>query len=262
MDLSDDRGQMCGMMLADLGADVICVEPPDGNPARKLGPFADAEPGTEQSLFWWSYARGKRSIVLDRTTDEGRATLRKLAAAADMWIESEAPGALAAEGFGYEDLAELNPGLIYVSITAFGQDGPKAGWPATDLTLLAAGGPLWLTGDDDRAPVRIRVPQAFFHAAGESTVAALVALHERHRSGLGQHIDISAQQAVTLATQSDAVASQVGEAGAQRFAGGLKLGPIVVRFGYPASDGHVSITHLFGSTVGPATARLMACVHE
>ncbi|MCP3985260.1 MAG: CoA transferase, partial [bacterium] len=85
---------------------------------------------------------------------------------------------------------------------------------------------------------------------------------ERHRSGLGQHIDISAQQAVTLATQSDAVAAQLGEAGAQRFAGGLKVGPIVVRFGYPASDGHVSITHLFGSTVGPATARLMACVHE
>ncbi|MBW2243954.1 MAG: CoA transferase [Deltaproteobacteria bacterium] len=262
LDLSDDRGQMCGMMLADLGADVICVEPPDGNPARQLGPFADDEPGTEKSLFWWSYARGKRSVVLDRTTDEGHAALRKLAAAADVWIESEAPGALAAEGFGYEELAELNPGLVYVSITAFGQDGPKAGWPATDLTLLAAGGPLWLTGDDDRAPVRVRVPQAFFHAAGEATVAALVALHERHRSGLGQHVDISAQQAVTLATQSDSVATQVGEDGAKRCAGGLKVGPLVVRFGYPAVDGHVSITHLFGSTVGPATARLMACVHE
>jgi len=262
LDLSDDRGQMCGMMLADLGADVICVEPPDGNPARRLGPFADDEPGVERSLFWWSYARGKRSVVLDRTTDEGRAALRRLAAAADVWIESEAPGSLATEGFGYEDLAALNPGLVYVSITAFGQDGPKAHWPASDITILASAGPLWLTGDDDRAPVRIRVPQSFAHAAGEAAVAALVALRERHSSGLGQHVDISAQQAVTLATQSDSVATQVGEEGAKRCAGGLKVGPLVVRFGYPALDGHVSITHLFGSAFGPATARLMACVHE
>ncbi len=261
LDLSDDRGQLCGMVLADLGAEVLCIEPPGGSPARRVGPFADDEPGRNRSLFWWSYARGKQSLVLDRESEEGRAALLELAAAADVLIESETPGSLAGQGLGYEELAAVNPRLVYVSITPFGQDGPKAHWPATDLTVMAAGGPLWLTGDDDRAPVRVRVPQAFAHASAEAAVAALVALHEREHSGLGQHVDVSAQQAATIATQSDAVAEQVGEAGGIRCAGGLKTGPLVVRLVYPAADGHVSITHVFGSSIGPATARLMACVH-
>ena len=164
-------------------------------------------------------------------------------------------------GLGHDDLARLNPRLITVSITPFGQEGPKANWPASDLTVLAAGGPLWLTGEHDRAPSRVRVPQGYNNAGCEAASAALIALHEREVSGLGQHVDVSAQQAVTLATQSDIVADLVGVEGVGRYGGGMAVGPVVLRFVYPAADGHVAVTHVFGSTIGPATQRMMNCVH-
>jgi crotonobetainyl-CoA:carnitine CoA-transferase CaiB-like acyl-CoA transferase len=267
LDLSDERGQLCGMMLADLGADVVCIEPPGGSSARRLAPFAsDASDGqdVEGSLFWWSYARNKRSAVLDLEAEgEGeREKLRALALRADVLIESASPGALTELGLGHADLSVLNPGLITVSITPFGQDGPKAHWPASDLTVLAAGGPLWLTGDAGRPPTRVCVPQAFHHAACEAATAALIALHERRHSGRGQHVDVSAQQAVTIATQSDILAARVnpGNRGFSRSGGGSTSGTTVLRFVYPAADGYVSITHVFGSAVGPVTRRMMECV--
>ena len=269
LDLSDERGQLCGMMLADLGADVVCIEPPGGSSARRLAPFAsdspnnpDAPSEVESSLFWWSYARNKRSAVLDLQAEGDRERLRTLARHADILIESAAPGAMADLGLGHADLSALNPGLITVSITPFGQDGPKAHWPASDLTVLAAGGPLWLTGDAGRPPTRVCVPQAFHHAACEAATAALIALHERRRSGRGQHVDVSAQQAVTIATQSNIVAARVnpGNRGFSRSGGGSTTGTTVLRFVYPAADGYVSITHVFGSAVGPVTRRMMECI--
>ena len=188
--------------------------------------------------------------------------LLALAKTADFLIESFAPGEMARRGLGFARLAEVNPALIVVSITPFGQDGPKAGWAATDLTLLASGGPLALTGDEDRPPVRIAVPQAYLHAGAEAAVGALVAFHERLASGRGQHVDVSVQQAVTIATQANILADAVGAQTSTRSAGGVRAGPFRVRFAYPAKDGYVSITHLFGSTVGPATRRLMEWVHD
>ena len=140
IDLSNEMGILCGQMLADLGADVIQVEPPGGSSARQTGPWLDDVPGPERSLFWWAYARNKRSLVIDFDDPSEIEVLRQLATGADFWIESEQPGRLAAIGLGYEDLAALNPGLVYVSITPFGQTGPKAHWQATDLTQIAAGG--------------------------------------------------------------------------------------------------------------------------
>jgi len=260
LDLSDERGIVCGFMLGELGADVICVEPPGGSSARRRGPFAGDVRHPERSLFWWAYARNKRSLVLDVESSQHRETLLDLCASADVLVESRRPGDMDRLGLGYDELARVNPGLVYVSVTPFGQSGPKAGWAATDLTVLAAGGPLWLYGDDDRAPVRVSVPQAFAHAAAEGAAAALVALHERHRSGRGQHIDVSAQQAVTLATQSDVVSHPVGTSGTSRASGGARIGPMLLRLVFPAKDGHVSITYVFGSAIGPATARLMQTV--
>jgi crotonobetainyl-CoA:carnitine CoA-transferase CaiB-like acyl-CoA transferase len=273
LDLTDERGQLCGMMLADLGADVVCIEPPGGADARRLGPFAGgATPGAsqevsdaEKSLFWWAYARNKRSAVVDLETADGRAQFLDLADRADVVIESAAPGYMASLGLSRETLSQRNPALVTVSITPFGQDGPKANWPASDLTVLAAGGPLWLTGDQDRPPTHVRVSQGFHHAACEAAAAAMIALHERVRSGLGQHVDVSAQQAVTLATQSDAVAVRLGipgDTGASRSGGGGVVGPITFRFVYPAADGFVAITHMFGSAMGLATGRMMECVYE
>jgi len=252
---------IAGWMLAELGADVVAVEPVGGSPARRCGPYADDLRDREHALPWWAYARNKRSVVVDLGNEKGRVTLLDLARRADILIESEMPGVMPKLGLGYEDLAEVNPGLIYVSISPFGQTGPKAQWNASDLTVLAAGGPLWLTGDHDRPPVRVSVPQAFAHAGAEAASVALVALQERHRSGRGQHLDVSAQQAVTLATQSDIISAAVGDDQACRYGGGVVTGPIIVRFVYPAADGHVSITHVFGAAIGLATARLMQRVH-
>ncbi len=260
LDLSDERGILCGFVLGELGADVVCVEPPSGSRARQQGPFAGAVPDPERSLFWWAYARGKRSVVLDPGAPADRDALLRLVDGADVLVESRTPGEMERLGLGFEELARRNPGLVYVSVTPFGQTGPKAHWAASDLTVFAASGALWLMGDEDRPPVRISVPQAFLHAAAEAAAAALVALHERRRSGRGQHVDVSAQQAVALATQSDIVSAALRSAGGARTAGGGKIGELTLRFRYPARDGHVSITHLFGRAFGPASARLMEAV--
>jgi crotonobetainyl-CoA:carnitine CoA-transferase CaiB-like acyl-CoA transferase len=241
---------------------VIQIEPPSGAAARRLGPFAGGAADPERSLLWWAYARGKRGLVLDLDAEAGRRELRDLVRGADVLIESFAPGWLAARGLGPADLAAANPALVAVSITPFGLDGPKAAYAASDLSVLAAAGPLALTGDADRPPVRVAVPQAFLHAGAEAALGALVALHERSRSGLGQHVDVSAQQAATLASQAYLVAEAVGAPTCTRVAGGIQAGPLRIRFAFPAKDGFVSITHLFGSTIGPATRRLMEWVHE
>jgi crotonobetainyl-CoA:carnitine CoA-transferase CaiB-like acyl-CoA transferase len=261
LDLTNERGLLCGQMLADLGADVIAVEPPEGNSARRLGPFADDEADPERSLYWWAYARNKRSITLDLTTAEGRDRLLELAADADFLIESDVPGRMAELGLGYDDLAAANPSLVYVSISAFGQDGPKAGYAESDLIVSAAGGTVAMAGDVDRAPIRMSVPQAYLHAGAEAAGAALIAHYERQRSGLGQHVDVSAQQAVTQAMQSFDLAASVGEQPLQRVTGGVMLGPILLPLVWEAKDGHVSITFLFG-TLAPFAQRLMEWVHE
>src|SRR5262245_58269374 len=152
LDLTDERGLLCGQMLGDLGADVIQIEPPGGSPARRLGPFAGDVPHPDRSLAWWAYTRNKRSVTLDVTDPAGRDRLLELVRSAHFLIESETPGVRAVQRLDYEDLAVINPALIYVSITPFGQTGPRARWAASDLTVWAAGGPLILTGDSDRPP--------------------------------------------------------------------------------------------------------------
>ncbi len=262
LDLTTERGLLCGQILGDLGADVIKVEPPGGSPARRLGPFYQDEPHPDGSLYWWAYNRNKRSITLDIDTGEGKALLLRLAEGADFLIESDTPGFLAERGLGYDGLAAVNPALIYVSITPFGQDGPKAGYADSDLIVLAAGGPLVLNGDDDRPPVQVSVPQAYLHAGAEAAAAALIAHHERQRSGRGQHVDVSAQQAVSQATLGSPLNAPLGVGETERFSGGAKYGPFVMRWIYPAQDGYVTISLHFGTAMGPMTRRLMEYVCE
>jgi crotonobetainyl-CoA:carnitine CoA-transferase CaiB-like acyl-CoA transferase len=262
LDLTTERGLLCGQILGDLGADVIKVEPPEGSPARRIGPFYQDDPHLDSSLFWWAYNRNKRSITLDLTGDDGQAILRRLVESVHFFIESDTPGSLAKYGLGYDDLIAINSGLVYVSITPFGQDGPKANYADSDLVILAAGGPLVLAGDDDRSPVRVSVPQAYLHAGAEAAVAALIAHHERQRSGLGQHVDVSAQQAVAQATQSGILAAALNATEYERLSGGVKVGELIVRLTWPTQDGHVAILYLGGPAFGPFTRRLMEWIYE
>ena len=262
LDLTNHRGLLCGQMLGDLGADVIQVEPPGGSPARRIGPFLDDVPHPDRSLAWWAQTRNKRSVTLALDNAEGRVLFRRLVASAHFLIESDDPGTMAARGLGPETLLQENPHLVYVSITPFGQSGPKAAFADSDLILLAAGGPLLLMGDADRPPVRLPVPQAYLHAGAEAAVGAMIAHHERQRSGRGQHVDVSAQQAVALATQSYILCAAVGAPQVLRVAGGIRHGGFTLRFVFPARDGHVAVAFLFGSAIGPFARRLMEWVHD
>ncbi len=262
LDLTTERGLLCGQILADLGADVIKIEPPGGSSARKLGPFYQDQEDAENSLYWWAYNRNKRGVTLDITRSEGQDLLRRLARNAKFLIESDNPGSLAQYGLSYDELAADNPGLIYVSITPFGQDGPKASYADSDLIILASSGPLVITGDEDRPPVRLSLPQGYLHASAAAAPAALIALYESHRSNRGQHIDISAQQAAAQATQSTILSAPLNDAETRRMAGGAKMGPLEIRLLWPAKDGHVSIAYLFGSAFAHFTKRLMDWIYE
>ena len=263
LDFTDERGLLAGQILADLGADVIHIEPPGGSRARLRGPFVDDREDREGSLLWWAYARNQRSIVLDLEDADDRTLLSRLLATADFLIESESPGVMEARGLGYPNLKQAHPGLIYVSISPYGQSGPKASVPATDLTLAAASGFLFMTGDADRPPVRVgATDQAHLFAGVEAALGALVASQYRLRTGRGQWVDASTQQALNAATQSDALSAIVGDRYTTRSAGGLVYGGVRIRLLYPAKDGFVSIAFLFGATIGAGTARLMQVIHE
>jgi crotonobetainyl-CoA:carnitine CoA-transferase CaiB-like acyl-CoA transferase len=204
-------------------------------------------------------------VVLDLEADDGKVALRRLVEGADVLVESAGPGVMDRMGLGYESLAALNPALVHVSISGFGEDGPKATWRAPDLVVAAAAGPLLMTGDEDRPPLRISLPQAYHHAAADAAGAALIALHERdNRSGLGQHIDISAQQSFSVATQSFLLSAPAHGSEATRVGGGVRLGGLdtKIQFLWPCKDGQVSVTFLFGAAIGPFTRNLMEWVYE
>ena len=250
LDLTDDRGQYAGFILAQLGADVICVEPSQGHRSRRLAPFIHDEEGENQSLFHCAYNRGKRSVVVDDSQ------LCDLATGSDVLIEC---GAMDVD---LEALRAANPALITVSISAFGQAGPKSDWLATDLIVAAAGGVLAVTGDKDRPPVRIGHPQSWLVASSDAAAAASIALRERAHSGAGQHIDVSAQQSMISTTQFSMMNDLVGNKPPMRIAGGLEMAPFKMRFVYECLDGHVSVTYLFGSVVGPYSNRLFQWIQE
>ena len=249
LDLTTARGEIAGKILADLGAEVLKIEPPEGCDSRRMPPFEDGREGDpDGSLYWAAYGRGKRSITLDIASAEGREQLRTLAAGADILLESFEPGRLAGLGLGYEDLRALNPALVYASITPFGQSGPDAHSPATDLTVEAAGGLLSLTGDGDRPPVPVGYPQAGLHGGAQAAADAVVALVERDRSGLGQHLDVS-MQACMVWTLMDASGYPPNTGGdkpgfgddraepAPLHVSGLDLPRVIA-----AADGHVIVT--------------------
>ncbi|MDP6978059.1 MAG: CoA transferase [Myxococcota bacterium] len=262
LDLSDENGLLCGQILADLGADVVQIEPPEGSSARRVGPRRSGKDDPEASLFWAAYTRNKRSVAIDLRDAEGRDRFLRLVAGADFLIESAHPGAMEALGLGYEDLERIQPGLVYVSISPFGQTGPKAGWASSDLTQVAASGFAYLSGDHHDPPTRIRVPQAHAHAGCDAAIGALIAHRERLRSGRGQHVDISAQQSLTLANMFRTLDAAVEMAPAQRVAGGLQAGGVLIPLRHRTKDGWVTLGPMVMPSTGHFMKRLLEWVAE
>ncbi len=204
IELAHERCAFAGKLLADAGADVVLVEPPGGAAQRYHEPFVDDRPDPERSLSWWHYNTSKRSVVLDLDTEEGRSTMTRLVATADIFIEGEAPGFLPALGLDYPDLLERNPALLMVSITPFGRAAPRCDEPATDLTLAAASGMTWMNGYDDHSlpPVRGGCMQALQTGAHYAVMSLLAAVLYRQRTGQGQHIDVNIHACCNVTTES------------------------------------------------------------
>lgn len=258
LDLTNERGLLAGKIFADLGADVIQVEPLEGSSARSIGPFYKGE-----SLFWEAYSCNKRGITCDLDKEEGKDLLLKLCKEADFLFQSELPGIMEKRGLSYQDFKKINPNLIYVSITPFGSEGPKSHYVDSDIVLWAAGGALYPNQENGRPPVRVTLPQSYMHAAADAAGGALIAHHARLKSGRGQHVEISIQRSVAQSTLSTILAAAVGDKSFgtdnQLVPKGIKKrvidqsgsGNRTARTKWKVKDGYVSL-HL---SMGPATGR-------
>jgi len=239
LDMTDEKGLLCGKLLGDLGADVIKIERPGGDPARNIGPFYHDEVDPEKSLFWWAFNTSKRGITLDIETAEGQEVFKKLVKTADFVIESFCPGYMDRLGLDYKALEKINPGIIMVSITPFGQTGPYKDYKAPDIVAWAMGGQMYQFGDDDRAPIRIsHHSQAHLHASADAAVGAMVALRHREMTGEGQHVDVSIQESVAQASYMATSAWETMKVNQRR--GGLRPGSEVrMTHIWPCKDGYV-----------------------
>ncbi len=201
LDLSDHKGALCGRMLADMGADVIKVEPPGGDSARRIGPFLDDLPHPDRSLFFWYYNLNKRSLTLNLKHSRGADLLMALAGSADVVIESFAPEELDRMGLGWQRLHRRNPSLILCSIAPFGQTGPYRDFAADDTSLAALGGMLYVNGPPTEAPVRPLGLQSYHCGAQYGAIAIMCALMHREHTGAGQWIDVSIHEATAAAVE-------------------------------------------------------------
>ena len=262
LDLTEGGFNWCGKVLADLGADVIKVEPPGGSPTRDRGPFYKDEPHRERSLFWYSYCMNKRGITLDLENPHGQEQLRKLAAKADIVIESFTPRHITRLGLGYESINRINPGIIMTSITPFGQSGPYAHYKATDLIGWSMGGMQYVGGDDDRPPARISVPQAELQAGAQAAAGSMIAYWHRQQTGEGQHVDVSMQIAVIWTLMNATPLPPLHKINAERGGAYLRLGPVTVRAVFPCKDGYVSALVIGGLLGGSSTKALVVWMDE
>ncbi|MFC1966673.1 CaiB/BaiF CoA transferase family protein [Chloroflexota bacterium] len=249
LDLTDEKGLFCGKLLGDLGADVIKVEKPGGDPARNIGPFYHDEPHPEKSLFWFAFNTSKKGITLDIKTANGQETFKRLVKSADVVIESFPPAYMDKLGLGYSELEKINPGIIMVSITPFGQTGPYKDYKTSDIVAWAMGGQMYSWGDEDRPPIRIsHHSQAYLHAATEAAVGVLMALHYRDMTGEGQQVDVSIHESVVQLTQHVIDSWDMMKVILQR-GGGFQLRPGQIRRRriWPCKDGHVVCFWSLGS---------------
>ena len=189
-------GPWCTKLLADYGADVLKVERPEGDPARGMPPFYHDEIDQDKSLLFLYLNTCKRGITLNLKTLQGRRMFRELLQDVDLLVENFSPRVMASLDLGYESLHELNPSLVMVSISNFGQTGPYRDYRATDIVEYAIGGLMYIFGNYDREPLKHALHQAQFKGGTDAASAALMALYHQRLTGLGQHVDVSIQEAM------------------------------------------------------------------
>ena len=257
IELADGWAAHCGRILADLGADVVKVEPPEGDTARSRPPFIGDRRGPDRGFWWIALNANKRGITLDLARPDDRDRLRGLIERADVVVESLGPEGLEALGLARAALATWNEQLIHTTITPYGSDGPLASTPASDLEVTAAGGALWLAGEPGAPPVRTTLPQAPFWAGMYGAMGTLFAYLARGTTGRGQHVDTSAQASMVTVTPPASVHWDVMGHEHGRL-GPYLLGRSIVgaRFRniWRCADGYVSFA-IQGGAIGRHTGR-------
>jgi len=194
LDLADEKASFCSKLLADMGANVIKIERPRGDPSRKIGPFLGDSSHPERSLFFLNNNTNKLGITLNLEHMEGKKIFSRLVERADIIVESFPPGYLGYLGLGFEILRETNPKLILVSVTGFGQNGPRSKYKSCDIVASAYGGQMFVSGSSSTPPLKPFGEQCSYTASLFAAIAILLALRKRAESGKGDHIDISMQE--------------------------------------------------------------------
>ena len=251
LEISAPETMLAGRILADLGADVVVIEPPAGARGRRLSPFLDDIPGIERSLTWHALNYNKRGVTLDLSSPDGKALMRDLAKKFDVVIEAAGEG-----GRSILDTIELLPRTIRCTISPFARTGPKSGYAATDFTVMAASGAPAMTGDRDRPPLFFPVPQAMMEAGADAAIAALAGLIARDRDGLGQRADVSARIAAMMGAFGQALVPGSGNPEGKRAQGAMAIAGVQVPSVYECADGYTLITIGFGPVFGQMTQRL------
>lgn len=236
LDLAGPFGNYAGKLFADMGADTILVEPPEGACTRHQGPFLADRPGKERSLKFAYQNTSKRSIMLDLSEKAGQQALLELAATADLVFESFPPGQMETWGLSGETLREVRPSLVLARLSPFGQTGPYAAYAAEDIVIMALGGMLYLAGYPDKAPLVAAGEQAI--AAGHlfGAYAALLAVYEAEATGCGQDVDVSMQEAVVMGLETAVQFYDLEGTVRQRYAGEQRQAGAGV---FACADGHV-----------------------
>jgi len=256
LDLSNEKGLLCGKILGDFGADVIKIEPPGGDSARNIGPFYKDIAHPEKSLYWFALNTSKRGITLNIETADGREIFKRLVKTADFVIESFDPGYMDSLGLGYPALEQINPHMIMTSVSPFGSSGPYTHYKATDMVLWAMSGFMSTCGQTSEPPYRVSIPQSYLHGSLHAAMGSMIALYYRELTGEGQHVDISIQEANFFSTDWAMPMWDLNSINLRRSgAGGFvdrptPPGPFWIRFIWPCKDGHVSLFLAGGAQAG------------
>ena len=263
LELSDEKGQFCGKLMADLGADLIKIEPRGGQNTRYVGPFLDDKPHPERSLSFWHYNTSKRAITLNLETGDGRRLFRQLASKADIILETFPPGYLPALGLGYNDLSADNPRLIMCSLTPFGQTGPWRDYLTCDIAHMAGGGQMASSGYDpedveDAPPIAPGGGNAWHIGGHYAYIGILAALYWRDMSGEGQHMDASIHEACALTTEGAIAIYLSTREVVLRHTGRHASPDNSVKIQLPTKDGGWVNTTRSGTALNPARLRRLA----
>ena len=260
LDLSGEMGLYCGKLLADLGADVIKIEPPGGDSARRVGPFYHDETDSAKSLSYFYLNTSKRGITLSLDHADGRELFRRLARAADVIVETFPPGHLESLGLGYQGLCQLRADVILTSITGFGQRGPHSHYKAPDIVNMAMSGVMWLAGYRADPPNLAHGNQSFLSASIQAAAGTLMALYFRDLTGEGQQVEVSVQEALSMAQETAMQTWDMNQAVRSREGGG-RLGITVPGLGpYQCKDGWVFA--YVGTPGGASWSELLAWMIE